>query len=153
MFGLFRPGPEAQLERFLQRYGGRTLIIHEGFPSNWMKQLLRQAGGGGHFRIDARPLPAAKPTPVEWLVQTHILPIGLPLPLLARVEENMILLRHLNRDGYVVHPSEIAWFLAELSSRHHAALDYSGGANAISVTHGLAISDNEPLCMWDAISG
>ena len=43
-----------QLSRFLARYAGRTLIVHAGFPPDWLEELLKQPGGGGYFRLDSR---------------------------------------------------------------------------------------------------
>ncbi|MGA7802086.1 MAG: hypothetical protein WCC36_14880, partial [Gammaproteobacteria bacterium] len=68
----------------------RTLIVHEGLDLRWIEELLEQAGGGGHFRIDARQAPDDEPTPVEWLVHGHVLALQLPLPLFMQVREDGI---------------------------------------------------------------
>ncbi|WP_018880970.1 hypothetical protein [Thioalkalivibrio sp. ALE30] len=150
MFGLFGPRPAQQMERFRGRYTGRSLIVHQGFTGDWLEELLKQPGGGGHFRIDSRPLPRRRPSPVEWLVQTHILPLELPQPLFLDVREDAILVRHLQRGEHAVHPSEIAWFLEELDTRHHARLVFTedGGLDAHP---GLPVDDNEALSMLEQL--
>ncbi|MFO7955305.1 hypothetical protein [Thioalkalivibrio sp.] len=150
MLGLFGPRPAQQMERFRGRYTGRSLIVHQGFTGDWLEELLKQPGGGGHFRIDSRALPRRRPSPVEWLLQTHILPLELPQPLFLDVREDAILIRHLKRGEHTVHPSEIAWFLEELDTRHHARLVFAedGGLN---VHTGLPVDDNEALSMLEHI--
>ena len=149
MFGLFGPRPAQQMERFRARYTGRSLIVHEGFSGDWLEELLKQPGGGGHFRIDSRRLPAGRQaTPVEWLVQTHVLPLALPQPLFLDVREDAVLARHLMRGERAVHPSEIAWFLEELDSRHHARLEFVGNEH-MRVEVGIPVEDNEALSMLE----
>lgn len=150
MFGLFGPRPAQQMERFRGRYTARSLIVHQGFAGDWLEELLKQPGGGGHFRIDSLPLPRRRPTPVEWLVQTHILPLELPQPLFLDVREDAILARHLTRGGHPVHPSEIAWFLEELDRRHHARLAFTGDGG-LQVQRGLPEQDNEALSMLEQL--
>jgi hypothetical protein len=153
LFGFFRIKPERQLRRFRERFSGRNLICHSGFEGDWLEELLKQPGGGGHFRLDVRPLPVARPTPIEWFVQSHILPLGVPLPTLVRLEESRALVRHLRRGNHVVHPSEIAWFLEELESRHHARVDLGETPEDIRVHLGIPISDNEALSMMEQWHG
>lgn len=153
MFGFFAGRPIRQLQRFRDRFTGRTLILHGGFPADWLEELLRQPGGGGHFRLDIRALPASRPTPVEWLVQTHVLPLDLPLPMLMQVRERDVLVRHLHRRGNAVHPSEIAWFLEELDTRHHARLLFSDAPGRIDAERGLKIDENEALSMLEHLAG
>jgi hypothetical protein len=106
--------PRARRVLFFQRYRARTLIVHTGLTIDWLEELLKQGGGGGHFRIDARLTPARTPTPVEWVVHGFILPLGLPLPLIARVSDDSIGIRHLVRHGAVCHPTDIAWILEDM---------------------------------------
>lgn len=153
MFGFLAQRPARQLELFRARFSGRNLIVHRGFPEEWLEELLKQPGGGGHFRLDARGLPAARPTPVEWMVQTHVLPLALPEPLFLCIREQDILIRHLRRGGSTVHPSEIAWFLEELEDRHHARLHFGNGSSRIEVTRGIPQNDNEALSMLEHIVG
>jgi hypothetical protein len=153
VLGFFAGRPARQLQRFRERFTGRTLILHDGFPADWLEELLRQPGGGGHFRLDIRPLPVSRPTPVEWLVQTHILPLDLPLPMIIQVREHDLLARHLQRRGTAVHPSEIAWFLEELDQRYHARLFLSDAPERISVERGMAVDDNEALSMLEHLAG
>jgi len=145
--------PARQLEQFRARFTGRSLIVHRGFPEEWLEELLKQPGGGGHFRLDSRQLPISRPTPVEWLVQTHVLPLDLPQPLLLCIREQDMLVRHLERGGRAVHPSEIAWFLEELEDRHHARLRFGNPAGRIEVLRGIATNDNEALSMLEHIAG
>ncbi len=153
VFGFLARRPARQLEQFRARFTGRSLIVHRGFPDEWLEELLKQPGGGGHFRLDSRRLPVPRPTPVEWLVQTHVLPLDLPQPLLLCIREQDILLRHLERGGGAVHPSEIAWFLEELDDRHHARLHFGNPPEPIEVVLGISVNDNEALSMLEHIAG
>ncbi len=141
-----RASPPAVLrDRFLERYEGRALIIHAGFPPEWLEELLKQPGGGGYFRIDCRSLERRRPSPVEWVVAEHILPLALPLPLFVQVRSGSLRLRHLTRGSSPVHPSEILWFLDELDTRYHALLEVDG--DRFAVRRGIEVGDNEALSM------
>lgn len=153
VFGLLARRPARQLQLFRARFTGRSLIVHRGFPEEWLEELLKQPGGGGHFRLDSRRLPVSRPTPVEWLVQTHVLPLNLPQPLLLCIREQDMLLRHLERGGRAVHPSEIAWFLEELEQRHHARLRLGNPPERIDVLQGISVHDNEALSMLEHMTG
>jgi hypothetical protein len=142
-----RPRAGAELrDRFLERYAGRALIVHEGFPAEWLEELLKQPGGGGYFRIDIRSLERRRPSPVEWVVAEHILPLSLPLPLFVQVRDRSLRLRHLTRGDTVVHPSEILWFLDELETRYHARLEAEGDGFAAHL--GIPVADNEAVSMF-----
>ncbi|MFN4263997.1 MAG: hypothetical protein ACK4IT_10425 [Thioalkalivibrionaceae bacterium] len=143
-----RPNP---LERLRERFMHRTIIVHRGFPDDWFSELLKQPGGGGHFRLDARRLPTARPAPIEWMVQTHVQPLDLPHPLLIRIDEHHILIRHLMRNDHAVHPSEIGWFLEELDTRHHARLAWEGDGFRREAAGCIDVADNEPKSMFDAL--
>ncbi len=153
MFGFLAHRPARQLDRFRERFTERSLIVHSGFSGNWLEELLKQPGGGGHFRLDSRTLPAKRPSPVEWLVQTHVLPLDLPQPLFLKVREADVLVRHLDRGGRAVHPSEIAWFLEELEVRHHARLRFDREPGRIEVSRGIAVNDNEAKNMLEHLTG
>jgi hypothetical protein len=142
-----RQGPKWLRQQFLDRFAGRTVILHRGFPPEWLEELLRQPGGSDYFRLDARRVEHRHPTPVEWFVREHVLPLGLPLPLLMRVGEGRIHLRHLNRGGHPVHPGEIHWFLEELDTRHHMSLRLIDDDFAPEA--GMPLSDNEALAMTE----
>jgi hypothetical protein len=133
-----RPGGE--WERFRARFAGRTVIVHAGLTPGWVEELLKEGGGAGRFRFDVRPAPGRRPTPIEWLVHTQLLPLGLPVPFLFRVEADGVRLRHLVRNGTPVHPSEIAWMLRELDTRYHAFVHFSGKSRR--VTRGMSERDN-----------
>lgn len=144
----FRKKPSSPVElrdRFLERYEGRGLIVHAGFPRDWLEELLKQPGGAGYFRIDARSLEHRRPSPVEWVVAEHLLPLGLPLPLFVLVRSGALRVRHLMRGGSAVHPSDILWFLDELDTRYHALLEVDG--DGFRVRRGIDPDDNEPLSM------
>jgi hypothetical protein len=153
VFGFLARRPARQLQQFRARFTGHSLIVHRGFPEEWFEELLKQPGGGGHFRLDSRRLPTSRPTPVEWLVQTHVLPLGLPQPLLLHIREHDMLLRHLGRGDRPVHPSEIAWFLEELQDRHHARLRFGNPPGRVDVFPGISANDNEALSMLEHIAG
>jgi hypothetical protein len=137
----FRPDPTALRTRFLQRFAGKTLIVHAGLSIGWVSELNKEAGGGAHFRIDARNLPNHKPSPIEWVVQHHILPQHLPLPLLVKVDGERLLIRHLSRNDAPVHPSEIYWMLGEFPHRAHLIL--SVGGQGFAVKRGMPVADND----------
>ncbi|OOG23981.1 hypothetical protein B1C78_09710 [Thioalkalivibrio denitrificans] len=142
-----RQGPKWLRQQFLDRFMGRTLIVHRGLPPEWLDELLKQPGGGGHFRIDARRVDQKHPTPIEWFVRDHVLPLALPMPVLVQVGQGFILLRHLTRNEQPVHPGEIRWFLDEMDTRHHMRL---------RITHdefvpepGIPSADNEARSMTE----
>ena len=139
----------SQLSRFLARYAGRTLIVHAGFPPDWLEELLKQPGGGGHFRLDCRQLGASDPAPVEWLVRRHLLPLDLPLPLIVKVTPEALYVRHLTRGGEAVHPGEIYWLLDEIEQRHHARLVVEGGS--LRIETGIDPADNEAKSFLDSL--
>lgn len=141
MFGLFSK-PSSRIERFFERFGRRTVIVHRGFDPEWLEQLLKLPGGAGHFRVDARRAPGRRPTPIEWLVHEHLLALELPLPLLVKVGRDELLLRHLTRaGGGMLDPSEIGWILDEIDTRYHARL--SRRDDGFEIERGLPVSDNE----------
>lgn len=137
----FAKKPADPLSLFLTRFRGRTIIIHEGLSIGWIAELMKEAGGGAHFRFDVRNPVGRPPTPIEWLVHRHIVPQCLPLPLLMRVETACLRLRHLTRSGKIIHPSEIYWMLREFPQRAHLTLDLSNGA--VIVQPGIALEDNK----------
>ncbi|QKT04980.1 hypothetical protein HUS23_05240 [Ectothiorhodospiraceae bacterium 2226] len=124
----------------MRRYSGRSIIVHSGFPDEWFEELLKQPGGGGHFRLDARRVPEGEPTPIEWVVHEFVLPLGLPHPLFIQVREEALRVRHLTRYDMAMHPSEIAWILDELEQRYHAILYPDGGG--FRVERGLPPEEN-----------
>lgn len=116
-----RPGGDLR-QRFFERFRDKTIIVHDGVSLGWLSELYKEPGGAGHFRFDVRKPVDAKPTPIEWVVHQWVLPQGLPLPALLKVAKDRIEVRHLVRDGHVVHPSEIYWMLKELAGRNHLCL-------------------------------
>jgi hypothetical protein len=142
-----RQGPKWLRQQFLERFAGRTIILHRGFPPEWLEELLKQPGGGEHFRLDVRRAESRHPTPIEWFVREHVLPLGLPLPQLLQVDSDSVRVRHLTRGERPVHPSEIQWFLEEMDTRHHVRL---------RITHddfvpepGIPVGDNEARSMTE----
>ncbi|HEX6829816.1 MAG TPA: hypothetical protein VF104_12655 [Burkholderiales bacterium] len=114
------------MERFLERSYGRMVIVHAGLSPGWLRELERERAARGIFRFDVRRRPRRRPTPMESVVLGQVLPRGLPLPLLMRVEHDGLRLRHLTRGGHPVHPSELAAILAELDHRYHLWLRVRG---------------------------
>jgi hypothetical protein len=141
-----RAAPAKILDRFFARYAGRRLIVHEGFPAEWLEELMKQPGGAGYFRIDLRTPRSNPPTPVEWVAHEQLRALELPLPLFVDVRDGELLVRHLTRGGEPVHPSEILWFIDEIDERHHARLRRVGGV--LEPRRVLAVEDNEPLSMF-----
>ncbi|OYV74835.1 MAG: hypothetical protein B7Z70_11455 [Acidithiobacillus ferrivorans] len=114
-------------QRFLERFARRTIIMHGGFAPGWLAELLKEPGGGGHFRLDLRIPPGTPPSPIEWVMHRFVLPLDLPLPCILRVDEDAIYLRHLLHGEMVGHPSEIPWMLDSIRERHHARLEAVAG--------------------------
>ncbi len=133
------------LDRFFQRFAGRSLLVHEGLDPHWLGRLLEQGGGGGHFRLNVRRQDGRhRPTPLEYFVHRHLLPRRLPLPCLVQVERDACLVRHLLRRGHLFAPEEMPQVAAELPTRHHLRLERVGqGITAHPGT--LAPDDNELL--------
>lgn len=140
ILSLFRSDSARLRERFLQRFACRTIIVHHGLSIGWVAELMKEAGGGAHFRIDARLLSAKRPTPIEWFVRRHLLAHELPLPLLVKVDGERLLVRHLVRNGMPVHPSEIYWMLGEFPDRRHLELTVSG--DGFAMVRGMDVDDN-----------
>lgn len=147
---MFQRHDGSPLSRFFTRYRGRTVIIHRGFPRNWLTELLKQPGGGGHFRIDITNIHKAGQSAIEWIICRHILPFELPLPLLMQVTaDDTIYLRHLLRDGqHPVNPGEVFWFLQEITNRHHACL-YRDGIS-LRAESGMPLVDNVARAMFES---
>jgi len=141
--GLFtRRRDRKRLDRFFTRYAHRALIIHGGLTLDWLDELLKVGGGGGYFRIDARP--SADPqSPVSWLTHRFILPLKLPLPLICDVKEHHIAIRHLHTRRGICHPADIAWILDDIrhKSRAHAILHRETGA--LLCEKGMPPEDND----------
>ena len=124
-----------------QRFNGRTLIVHSGFPENWLKDLLKQPGGGGYFRIDLRVQTNDRPSPVEKFVQDQLLPLELPVPFMAKIDYDNVYLRHLTRNGELVNPSEVGMMHSEIESRYHIRLSIE---KAKTESHpGMSLEDND----------
>ncbi|MHB1239920.1 MAG: hypothetical protein ACYC18_05405 [Gammaproteobacteria bacterium] len=132
--------PRILLVRFLGRYMNRTIIVHRGLPVPWLTELLKEPGGAGHFRFDARPAPGRHPTPIEWLAHRHVLPFGLPVPLIVLVREDALRVRHLLRKDRLILPSEIPWLLDEIDTRYHALLRPT--EQGLAATAGIPPDDN-----------
>ena len=116
------------------------MIVHAGMTVGWVSELLKEAGGAGHFRFDIRQQIGSKPTPIEWVIYQHVVPLQLPLPLLIKVEKENLYLRHLIRNGKPVHPSEIFWMLKEFPKNAHRVLRVSG--KSFIAEDGMPISEN-----------
>lgn len=136
----FAPKPAASLAAFRERFTGRTIIVHEGLSIGWVAELMKEAGGGAHFRFDMRKAPDTRPTPIEWFVHRQVLPHGLPLPMLLRVEDACVRVRHLVRNGRIVHPSEIYWMLREMPQRVHLELRFDN--DEVIARAKLPVDDN-----------
>lgn len=126
IIALFRgPSPDP-MERFLERYYGRMVIVHAGLSAGWVRELERERAARGVFRFDIRRRNRRRGSLMESVVLGQVLPRGLPLPLLMRVEHDGLRLRHLARGGRPVHPSELGPIFAELDRRYHLWLRVRG---------------------------
>ncbi|HET9701231.1 MAG TPA: hypothetical protein VFP70_09955 [Burkholderiales bacterium] len=114
------------MERFLERYYGRMVIVHAGLSAGWVRELERERAARGVFRFDVRCRNRRRGSLMESVVLGQVLPRGLPLPLLMRVEHDGLRLRHLARGGRPVHPSELGPIFAELDRRYHLWLRVRG---------------------------
>lgn len=132
--------PIQHQRRFFERFANRTLLVHDGFPTGWLEELLKQPGGGGHFRIDTRIAPGTPPNPVEWVVHGFAMPLSLPSPLLIRVDRDCLYLRHLQKNGACAHPSEILWMLDDIRERYHACLRV--GRGTFEPAMGMPLTEN-----------
>ncbi len=128
------------MEQFLGRFYGRGVIVHAGLSPGWLRELERERGARGLFRFDVRRRRLRRPTPMERVVLEQVLPRGLPLPLLMRVEHDGLRLRHLTRGGHPVHPSELPGILAELDRRYHLWLRVRG--RRLTPHPGIPAADN-----------
>lgn len=124
-----------------QRFNGRSLIVHSGFPESWLKELLSEPGGGNFFRMDIRVQGGTKPTPVEKFIHEQVLPLNVPLPFLAKVEEEDFYIRHLLRDGSLIDPSEVGLMHSEIKERYHFRLSLRKAKTEIYP--GMALNENE----------
>ncbi len=129
------------LDRFFARYQGRTLIVHQGLALDWLEELLKLGGGGGHFRIDARQ-PPGRHSPVSWLAHRFILPLDLPLPVLCDVGPATIAIRHLRVAGRPCHPADLAWILEDMRVRARVHATLSRRAQELVTDLGLPVGDN-----------
>jgi hypothetical protein len=114
------------MERFLERFYGRMVIVHAGLSPGWLRELERERAARGIFRFDVRRRVRRRANLMESVILGQVLPRGLPLPLLVRVEHDGLRLRHLTRRGHPVHPSELGAILAELDRRYHFWLRLRG---------------------------
>jgi hypothetical protein len=128
------------MERFLERFFGRLVIVHAGLSPGWLRELEREGAARGMFRFDVRRRARRRATPMESVVLEQVLPRGLPLPLLMRVEHDGLRLRHLTRGGHPVHPSELPAIVAELDRRYHVWLRVRG--RHLAPHAGLQAADN-----------
>jgi hypothetical protein len=140
IIAVFRSNPTVLRERFLARFAGKTIIVHDGLSIGWVSELVKEAGGGAHFRIDVRRQPGRRPTPIEWVVHQQLLPHKLPMPFLVKVEHERLLVRHLVRNDMPVHPSEIYWMLTEFPDNHHLLLTAAG--KGFIVKRGMSVAEN-----------
>ncbi|MDR3391418.1 MAG: hypothetical protein P4L77_06735 [Sulfuriferula sp.] len=140
IIAVFRSNPTVLRERFMARFAGKTIIVHDGLSIGWVSELVKEAGGGAHFRIDARRQPGRRPTPIEWVVHQQLLPHKLPMPFLVKVEDERLLVRHLMRNDMPVHPSEIYWMLTEFPDNHHLLLSVAG--KGFIVKRGMSVAEN-----------
>ncbi|MDH5544119.1 MAG: hypothetical protein OEZ43_00915 [Gammaproteobacteria bacterium] len=124
-----------------QRFNGRTLIVHSGFPESWLKELLRQPGGGGYFRIDIRVQSDDRPSPVEKFVHDQLLPLELPLPFMAKIDYDNVYLRHLTRNDELVDPSEVGMIYTEIETRYHIRLSIEKAKT--EAFPGMALDNND----------
>lgn len=106
-----------------------------------MRELLTVGGRGGHFRFDIRQSQSQPPSPLDWIIRKHVLELGLPLPLLLKVDHQTIWVRHLTRHEAICHPADIAWILDEIEGSFHAALRRE--ADGLHVEAGLPPQDND----------
>ncbi len=130
------------LDAFFGRFANRTLILHDGLTLEWLTELLKVGGGGGHFRLNIRQPSGPHPTPIEWVVHHDILPLQLPLPLVCAVGTDRIDIRHLRVRGRVCHPADIAWILDDMRTRgrRHATLQRKDGT--LHPSCDLPVDDN-----------
>ncbi|MDA8389924.1 MAG: hypothetical protein M0Z76_04190 [Gammaproteobacteria bacterium] len=128
---------------FFARFANRTLILHDGLSLDWLTELLKLGGGGGHFRLNVAQPPSRHPTPIEWVAYHHILPLQLPLPLVCVIGTGRIDIRHLRTRGRICHPADIGWIIDDMQARgrRHATLQMEEGV--LRASAGLPVDDND----------
>ncbi|MEL5848354.1 MAG: hypothetical protein U7M05_03205 [Candidatus Igneacidithiobacillus chanchocoensis] len=131
---------ESLLDRFFTRFAKRSIILHRGFPDGYFAELLKEPGGAGHFRVDLRIAASQPPSPMDWVVHQHILPLQLPVPLLVKVDEDCLYLRHLLHGDKAGHPNEILWMMDSIRERYHYRLQRQGPS--FLAEPGMAVEDN-----------
>lgn len=123
-----------------QQFDNKTLIIHAGLESNWLEELLKQPGGGGHFRVNCTTF-SNQPTATERFVQTFIEPLGLPKPIFLKISGGNVWVRHLLSGERFVLPSDVSWIQGEIETRFHYRLGCNANGKIESVS-GLAVTEN-----------
>lgn len=124
--------------KFLQRYHNKVLIFYKNLPNDFLKELLKLPGGGGYFRINVDNI--TPNTPLLYLYNNYLEKLSLPHPFLLSVEEKGLYIRHLIRDGRVVYPIEIAWFLSEIHHHFHICLRFD--KSGFIIDNGMDIKEN-----------
>lgn len=124
-----------------QRFNGRTLIVHSGLPEEWLKELLKQQGSANYFRIDLRVQTEDRPSPVEKFVEDQLLPLELPLPFMAKIDNDNVYLRHLTRNNDLVDPSEVSMIHTEIENRYHLRLSIEKAKT--EAFPGMDLQDND----------
>lgn len=140
IIAVFRPNPTVLRERFLARFAGRSIIVHTGLSIGWVGELVKEAGCGQLFRIDARRPPSRRPTPIEWVVHQHLMGHHLPTPFIVKVVGSELWVRHLVRNDMPVHPSEITWMLSEFPDNYHLKLTAAG--KGFIAERGMSVAEN-----------
>lgn len=146
MFNWFRKNRSLSQQDFLRRFDQRTFLVHKGFPSDWLPELLKQAGGGAHIRIDLRLQDNSRPTDTERFIHTHIKPLPAAVPCLILLNQDSIFVRRLIRSEQWMHAAETGDLLNEITQRFHYKLHFR--PDTVEIITGLDLNQNEILYDW-----
>lgn len=129
-------------ERTYNKFVNKTVIFHHGLEPGWLEELLKQPGGGAHFRVDCRQINKETPTPIEEFYLNIVQPLTLPKLVLLKFENGYVLIRHLQNGNACLLASDIAWILDELDQRFHFKISLNKD-NKIIIEKGIEITDNK----------
>lgn len=138
--------PPLDVKQLLARLDGKSIILHSGFPPDWLPELLRQPGGGGHIRINLSLQNNKNPTALEAFLYRHVVPLPGAIPGMVKIEQENIFIRGLIRAEQWMHSYEAGDLLNEINQRFHYRLDFSQATPRVEV--GLDLNQNDILYDW-----
>lgn len=120
MFKWFKKSPSHATPQDLE---GRSFIVHTGFPEDWLKELLKQPGGGSYFRLDLRLQDGQTATPVENFIHQCLQALKLEPPVFITIKDGRVYVRSLLAGSYWLLPSDMGPLNNEIEQRFHFKLE------------------------------